>query len=507
MTIKDQQTGLSKRVASGLLWNQIYIVLSFGISLAFHLFIVRQFDRYAYSIYVFASGFVGIVLILVSLGFENTIGKYIPEFLNKGSITHSRLVFNRFLLLRSIILLNICVVILLAQKLLASLLNMPEIATLVGYLLAIILVRGTYNLFPSMFMAQLKVRRVRIIELCEQALHLLVVYYIFVILQSVNIKHVFLAQFIIDGIILILYWVLLRKSWQKIAVQNEIVNFKELYKFGLYFWGTDILTYLLAERSDVLLLGLLNSDKEQIGIYNIGVMIGLKTSILVLGSLRGLLLPTFSEAYAKRKVEGIAQAWQFFLKVVLIAIIPTFFFLFIHADQIIVNLFTKNYIQSAIILKLSVGFSILCWLLGSGMSMIVLMTLNKGKTVLWIRLGAGMLNLLLNIILIPSYGAIGAIIGTGFSQLSITIVEFEIARRYVKVIYPFLFLGKLLFVSSIASSVLIWLPVKGLGQLVLNGGIFLALFLSIAYFIKFLTPDERQRLSDISVFKYLAKVF
>ncbi|MGR3302295.1 MAG: hypothetical protein ACUZ8I_07300 [Candidatus Scalindua sp.] len=33
--MKDQQTGLSKRVASGLLWNQIYIALSFGISLAF----------------------------------------------------------------------------------------------------------------------------------------------------------------------------------------------------------------------------------------------------------------------------------------------------------------------------------------------------------------------------------------------------------------------------------------------------------------------------------------
>ncbi len=90
------------------------------------------------------------------------------------------------------------------------------------------------------------------------------------------------------------------------------------------------------------------------------------------------------------------------------------------------------------------------------------MTLNKGKTVLWIRLGAGMLNLLLNIILIPSYGAIGAIIGTCVSQLLITIVEFKIMQRYIKVIYPFLFLGKLLFVSSIASSVLIWIPVKGL---------------------------------------------
>ena len=33
--MKDQQTGLSKRVASGLLWSQIYIALSFGISLAF----------------------------------------------------------------------------------------------------------------------------------------------------------------------------------------------------------------------------------------------------------------------------------------------------------------------------------------------------------------------------------------------------------------------------------------------------------------------------------------
>lgn len=505
--MKHQQTGLSKRVASGLLWNQIYMVLSFGISLAFHLFIVRQFDRYAYSIYVFASGFVGIVLMLASFGFENTIGKFIPEFLNKGSIIHSRLIFNRFLLLRSIILLNICVVILLAKKLLASLLNMPEIATLAVYLLAIILVRGTYNLFPSMFMAQLKVGRVRIIELCEQVLHLLVVYYIFVILQSVNIKHVFLAQFIIDGIILILYWILLHKSWQKIAVQNGIVNFKELYKFGLYFWGTDLLSYLLAERSDVILLGLLNSDKEQIGIYNVGVMIGLKTSILVLGSMRGLLLPTFSEAYAKRKTEGLAQAWQFFLKVILIAIIPTFLFLFIHADQIIVNLFTKNYIQSAIILKLSVGFGIFGWLLGSGLSMTTLMTLNKGKNILWIRLGAGMLNLLLNFILIPSYGAIGAIIGTGVSQLSIAIAEFLIMQWQVKVPYPFLFLGKLLLVNSIALSVVIWLPAKGLGQLAVNGWIYLVLFLFVAYLIKFLTPDERQRLSDISVFKYLAKMF
>ncbi len=505
--MKDQQTGLSKRVASGLLWNQIYIVLSFGISLAFHLFIVRQFDRYTYSIYIFAAGFVGIVLTLVSFGFENIINKYIPEYLSKGKVAYSRLVFNRFLLLRTIILLNICVVILLARKLLASLLNMPEIATLVGFLLALILVRGTYNLFPSMFMAQLKVKQARIIELCEQALHLLVVYYIFVILQSVNIKQIFLAQFIIDGIILILYWVLLHKSWKGTDVQSENVDFRALYKFGLYFCGADILTYLLAEKSDILLLGLLNSDKEQIGIYNIGVMIGLKTSILVLGSMRGLLLPAFSEAYAKRKAEGLAQVWQFSLKVILITIIPTFFFLFINADQLITILFTKSYVQSAIILKLSIGFNILGWLLGFGMSMIVLMTLNKGKTVLWIRLGAGLLNLLLNIILIPSYGAIGAIIGTGVSQLSITIVEFEIMRRYIKVIYPFLFLGKLLFVSSIASSVLIWFPVKGLGQLVLNAGIFLVLFLSISYFTKFLTPDERERLSDISVFKYLAKVF
>lgn len=507
MTIKDQQTGLSKRVASGLLWNQIYIVLSFGISLAFQLFIVRQFDRYTYSIYIFAAGFVSIVLTLISFGFENIISKYIPEYLSKGKVACSRLVFNRFLLLRFIILLNICVVILLARKLLASLLNMPEIATLAGYLFAIIMIRGTYNLFPSMFMAQLKVKQARIIELCEQAFHLLIVYYILVILQAVNIKHIFLAQLLVNGVILVFYWILMHKSWKGTDVQNENVDFRALYKFGLYFCGTDILTYLLAERSDIILLGLLNSDKEQIGIYNVGAMIALKTSMIVVGSMRGLLLPAFSEAYAKRKAEGLAQAWQFFLKVLLIAIIPTFFFLFIRADQVITSLFTKSYVQSVIILKLSVGFGVLGWSLGTGLSMIVLMTLNKGKMVLWIRLGAGMLNLLLNFILIPSYGAIGAIIGTAVSQLSIIIVEFELVRRYVKVLYPFLFLGKLLFVSSIALLVVMWLPGNGLGQLVLSGGGFLVLFLSIAYCIKFLTPDERQRLSDISVFKYLAKVF
>ncbi len=507
MTIKDQQSGLSKRVASGLLWNQIYIVLSFGISLAFQLFIVRQLDRYTYSIYIFAAGFVGIVLTSASFGFENIINKYIPEYISKGKTAYPRLVFNRLLLLRFIILLNICVVILLSQKLLASLLNMPEIVTLIGYLLAVVMVRGTYNLFPSMFMARLKVRQLSILELSEQAVHLLVVYYIFVIIKSVNIKHVFLAQFIIDGIILILYWVLLRKSWQGTSVQGENVDFRALYKFGFYYCGTDILTYLLAERSDVLLLGFFSADKEQIGIYNVGVMIVLKISMLVLGSVRGLLLPAFSEVYAKRKAEGLAQAWQFFLKVVLIAIIPSLFFLFIHADQAINIIFTENYSHSVIVLKLFTGFSIFSWLLGTGLSMLILMTLNKGKTVLWVRLGGGMLNLLLNIILIPSYGAIGAIIGTGISQLLITMIEFVIARRYVKMIYPFLFLGKLLFVSSIALLAVIWLPADGIGQLTMNGGIYLVLFLSIAYFIKFLTPDERDRLSDINILKHLARLF
>lgn len=126
---------LAKRVASGLIWNQIYVVLSFGLSLAFNLFIVRQLDRYSYSIYVFASGFVGIILLLVSFGFENIINKYIPEYLASGSISHSRSLFNRFLLIRSIILMNICVIILLIQKLFIYLLKMPEITLLLGYLL------------------------------------------------------------------------------------------------------------------------------------------------------------------------------------------------------------------------------------------------------------------------------------------------------------------------------------------------------------------------------------
>lgn len=498
---------LAKRVASGLIWNQIYVVLSFGLSLAFNLFIVRQLDRYSYSIYVFASGFVGIILLLVSFGFENIINKYIPEYLASGSISHSRSLFNRFLLIRSIILMNICVIILLIQKLFIYLLKMPEITLLLGYLLIIIMVRGTYNLFPSIYMAQLKVKQARIMELCEQSLHLLVVYCIFMIFRAVNIKYIFLAQLLIDSLILVLYWISLNKSWQGIVSQSGTVNFKHLYKFGLYFWGIDLLTYLLAEKSDILLLGLSTPDKEQIGIYNVGTIIMLKMSALILGGLSGLLLPTFSEAYARKKDNGIVQVWEAFFKVILISVIPTFFFLFFYGNQFIIFLFTKNYVQSVIILQLSVGFSLLGWLWGSGLSMISLMTLNKGRAVLWIRLGAGLLNLLLNFILIPSYGAIGAIIATGFSQLSSSILEFQIMQRYVTVPYPLLFSGKLILISSIALLVVIWLPVKGLSQLVLNGGIYLVLFLFIAHLTKLMAPSERQQLSEHGVFKYFAKVF
>ncbi|RJO60132.1 lipopolysaccharide biosynthesis protein [candidate division WS5 bacterium] len=498
---------LTKRAASGIIWNQTYVVLSLGLSLAFNLFIVRQFDRYSYSIYIFAAGFVGVVLQLVSLGFENILDRYIPEYSSKGSISNVRFVFNRLFLVRSTILLNACVAILVTQKLLASLLKMPELTTLIGYLLAIIMVRGVFNLFPNFYMAQLKVKQARTVELCEQALHLLIVYYVLVVLKAVNIKYIFLAQLLIDGVIVVFYLIFLHKSWHGTADQGEIGDLRSLYRFGLYFWGTDLLTYMLAEKSDILLLGFLCADKEQIGIYNVGVMILLKISLLVLGGLRGLLLPTFSEAYARKKYDGVARVWDAFFKVILVSIIPSLFFLFFFARHFIIMLFTGNYVQSVVVLQLSIGFALLGWLLGSGLSMIVLMTLNKGGTVLWIRLGAGLLNLLLNFILIPYYGARGAVIATGFSQLSCSVVEFLIMQRHVALPYPFLFLGKLIFISSIALSVVIWFPIKGLWQLVMAGGIYLVLFLLIAHFIRFLTPSEREQLSEHQLFRYFAKAF
>jgi len=498
---------LAKRVANSILWNQLYVVLGFLLSLAFNIFIVRYIDRYAYSIYVFAAGFVGVVLLLISFGFENSINKYIPEYLSKGLVSSSRFVFKRFLLLRLVVLINICVIILLAQKFLSSILRMPEIITLFGYLLALIMVRGIFNLFPSIYMAQLKVKQARIIELCEQALHLLIVYYVLVILKAVNIKYIFLAQLFIDSAIVVLYWILLGKSWEGVSSQNENLNFKAIYRFGLYFWGTDILTYILAEKSDILLLGFLNPDKEQIGIYNIGAMIVLKISALVIGGLSGLLLPTFSEAFSKRKNEGIAQVWDAFFKMILVSIIPIFFFLFFYAKHLIIILFTKNYLQSVIVLQIITGFALLNWIWGSGLSMISLMTLNKEKTVLWIRLGSGLLNLLLNFILIPSYGACGAVIATGFAQVSCSVMELVILRQHVRVVYPFLFVGKLLFISLITILIVIWFPVEGLAQLVLAGCVYFVLFFFIAHFVKFLTPFEREQLSQYELFKYFARLF
>ena len=105
---------------------------------------------------------------------------------------------------------------------------------------------------------------------------------------------------------------------------------------------------------------------------------------------------------------------------VLIITIPIFLILTIFNREIL-NIFGEEFrMGDTVLLVLGLSFLFNSLLGFSGQ---VLSIVGRSKFILFNTIGAGILNIILNYILIPRYGILGAAIGTGFSIFAVNIVR------------------------------------------------------------------------------------
>jgi O-antigen/teichoic acid export membrane protein len=224
------------------------------------------------------------------------------------------------------------------------------------------------------------------------------------------------------------YVVLMTNLVRQVGIQWSGHLLKTLLAFGLPLVPSNVGGWMLtmADRYFLLLL----TTEAEVGLYSLGYKLGLVIQALLVGPFQLAWLPfLFSTAKEKRAVETYSRVFTYFVLVALFAALA----ISVLAREILVVMADPEYRDAYKVVPL-VAASYVMWgcydILAVGIYL-------EGKTKYLPVLigGAAVLNLELNLLLIPDYGMMGAAGATLASYVLLPVGAYLVSRRYRVVHY------------------------------------------------------------------------
>jgi O-antigen/teichoic acid export membrane protein len=242
---------------------------------------------------------------------------------------------------------------------------------------------------------------------------------------------------------------------------------------------------IIWQRSVIFFLGLWVTP-EKVGFYALAFMLSTSLFGLLPSSFTSGLLPVISEKYGSSSDQSIRKIYSTAIRYLLYL---TFFLAALgiaFASPLISLFFGENYLPSVNIFRLILLTS--CFGTVAGVASTTLYATEHQKKMVKLVGFSAVLNILLDISLIPLFGLYGAVAANGISQFTVSFGTFFILRKALNFSFPFPDLAKALFSSLVAggallllSGYLVQIPYLVIGTLV-SGAVFgLSLLLMKAF--------------------------
>jgi O-antigen/teichoic acid export membrane protein len=207
--------------------------------------------------------------------------------------------------------------------------------------------------------------------------------------------------------------------------------------------------------ADTALLGYYMTDFD-VGLYNAA----LPTAMLILlphQAIGSLAVTSFSEL-KERNEESIEDSLQTATYWTFSLVLPTFLIILLFSEQVLTLLFGSQYSQASLSLSiLAVGY-----LIAASVGKTSGFLQSKGYTnyILYNNVAALILNILLNIALIPVYGIIGAAIATASSTILTNLLMFlEVWRKEQVITTPFKKVTKIVIIGLVSIGLITFLDI------------------------------------------------
>jgi O-antigen/teichoic acid export membrane protein len=271
-------------------------------------------------------------------------------------------------------------------------------------------------------------------------------------------------------------------------------DYSSRLKTRLFHYGFPLLLaaigFVVIGQIDVMMLTGFRTLSE-VGIYS--VVLPTAMLLVTLGSsMAQVILPYVSEYWAKKKYSQISKVINETYRKAFVFIVPAGLILFVFSDIVLRFLFGEEFILGINALKiLSVGailFSV------ATINNSILSAIGRPKLVTKIILSVTFLNVILNLILIPFYGIVGAAIATSISYLLVLYLSSKWVSKIVGVKIPVFswlksFFSGLVFVGVVAILKKV-IEVNIIFESFLVLFIGLLVYLGVIFSLKVISPKE-----------------
>lgn len=245
-----------------------------------------------------------------------------------------------------------------------------------------------------------------------------------------------------------LYWI--KRTFSELGLNAVDADYgvKRILNYSLSVLGIGVSRTLMT-HTDRIMLGALASAGD-VGLYSVAVLVSNKAN-LSLKATNAIFPPIIADLHNRGKSEQISDTFKSVTKVVLTLTLPVIIILWFAASEIM-SVFGPEYVYASQVLQ------ILCiaQLVNVGVGSVGYMLIMTGKEKVeiansWIIV---LLNIILNYLLIPLYGIIGAAVATGVSISLLNIVRL-IEVSYIHGFHPY----KMSHIKTFVSGVLACLTV------------------------------------------------
>jgi len=452
----------------GFIWNHLAKLSDYGLTYLISVILARNLDSESYGLFVTAYSIGTVLIILSSLGIDETINKYVSQFSanNKtGQIKKLLLTLFRYRLAAIVIIL---LLVFLFRQNISKIFNSESLSDYITVLVFFVFFQNLSNFFVQYFTALLNTRLVFFIN---TVLKLLSITSILIYLTTNEDLYIILI--LISSISFLSFVTYAFFAKQVLSYSSENFNNHEVKNFSKIMWLNAILSMVLGRYSDIFLLGLLIGITTEISYYEIAFSLTTVIDYVFSVGLIGVIISVFSATAVTDKSNilpirnKIIKYYQFF-------VLPVMLFSLIFASDLINMIYSDKYSAAIILFQVLLFYKIVIVnVFGSGLNISILVSIGKQKYVFINRIILGIINIVLNIIFIPKYGALGAITITGFVLLIIYFIDFVLVNLIVELQYDLAFLIK----NTIL--ILPWLTVIYIINLSINFNI---IILSIVFF-------------------------
>lgn len=211
-----------------------------------------------------------------------------------------------------------------------------------------------------------------------------------------------------------------------LALPN-VLELKEVLVYGIPLTPNPMLDWLRSS-SDRYIIGIF-LGMGAVGIYSVAYSVGSIILILV-SPIQFILFPSLSKIYDEKKYDEVKNYLRYSIKYFLMIAIPSAFGISALAVPLLATMTTSDYLDGAVLIPFiafgGVFFGVY------QISINVTQLVKKTKFNLYLYLAAAVSSILLNVLLVPVLGILGAAIASLISMIVLVSLSTALSSRYIQ---------------------------------------------------------------------------